>query len=127
MSKDLSYLKAWPEMPYPRPIILECERSKSGMSMSVYDRDEKIITIGGCGFDRIGCAIARLLESVWGEELQANSDKLGGMYGARIVEGNVSLEGMTGYNCMIDIGKVIGLDIRVFDSRHGSIIHITKA
>ncbi len=121
---DFSYLKNWIDFPVPRPIILECERSKSGMSMSVYDREKKIFTLGGCGFDRIGCAIARVLETCWQAELDGVDDT--GLYGARRYNGHVHLEGATGYECMAQIGRLIGLNIRVFDSRHGSIIHITR-
>lgn len=122
--KDISYLKDWINYPIPRPIILECEHSRSGMSLAVYDREQKILTIGGCGFDRIGCAIARVLETVWGEEL--NASNVDGMYGAKRYNGKINLEGMTGYSCMQAIGAEIGLQIGVYDSHHGTIICITK-
>lgn len=122
--KDFTYLKNWIDYGCPRPIILECERSKSGMSMSVYDREKKIFSIGGCGFDRLGCAIARVLEHCWQAELDASDAD--GMYGARRYNGHLQLEGMTGWQCMTEIGAKIGLKIAVYDSRHGSIIHITR-
>lgn len=122
--KDFTYFKNWINYPVPRPIILECERSRSGMSMAVWDRDQKIFTIGGCGFDRVGCAIARILEHCWQAELDASDVE--GMYGARRHNGKVSLEGMTGYSCMAEIGAKIGLKIGVYDSHHGTIIYITR-
>ena len=123
--KDFTYLKNWITYSNPRPIILECEPSRSGMSLAVWDRDRKIFTIGGCGFDRIGCAIARVLEHCWQAELDA-CPEVPAKYGARVHDGRVNLEGACGYSCMQEIGALIGLKIGVYDSHHGTVIHITK-
>ena len=122
---DFSYLKNWIDYECPRPIILECERSKSGMSMAVWDRDRKIFTVGGYGDDRVGVAIARVLEHCWQAELDGSN--VSQLYGARRVDGRVSLEGAAGSESMAEIGRAIGLNIRTFDSHHGTIIHITRA
>lgn len=122
---DFSYLKNWISHECPRPIILECERSKSGMSMAVWDRDRKIFTVGGCGFDRVGVAIARVLEHCWQAEMDS-AHNVCELYGARWFNGRVNLEGATGSETMAEIGRAIGLNIRTFDSHHGTIIHITR-
>ena len=77
MLKDFTYLRSWitgegyhPSF-QPRPVILECIRSRSGMSMTVYDRGERLFTINGCGFDRLGCALAEFLEACFMPELEA--------------------------------------------------------
>ena len=122
------YLKDWINHPDPRPIILECVSSRSGMSMSVYDRDRKVFSIGGSRFDRIGCAIAEFLENVYRAELDANQTAITGKYGAKLLQnGHVILEGMSGESSMRDIGKAIGLKIRVYDAHSSTMIHITRA
>lgn len=124
--QDFVYLKNWINFQEPRPIILECEPSKSGMSLSIWDRDRKIFTIGGCGFDRVGCAIATVLTHCWQTELDTSDAT--SLYGARRKDdGRVSLDGACGAGCMQAIGKMIGLNIHTYDSHHGVIIHIAKA
>jgi hypothetical protein len=135
-----AYLKDWIAFPDPRPIILECIPSRTGMSLQVYDREKRIFAIGGCGFDRIGCAIAQILENLWQNELRAFfSDpdikiEINGrfahfpdFYGVCRGEGDIYLQGMSGEQSMKSIGSAIGLRIRTYDSKSGTLIHITKA
>lgn len=78
MSKDFSYLRHWitgegygPDTP-SRPVILECIPSRSGMSMAVYDRGERIFTVPSpaCG-GGVHKALDRFLEACFVSELSA--------------------------------------------------------
>jgi hypothetical protein len=125
--KDFSYLKDWIKGNYHRPIILECLSSKSGMSMAVWERDRKVMTVQGCGFDRIGSAIGDFLETLYQTELMENREVVTALYGAKCYNGKVILEGMCGESSMREIGKVLGLSIRVMDGHSSTLIHITAA
>lgn len=128
----------------PRPVILECIRSRSGMSMQVYDRGERIFTVNGCGFDRIGSALGRFLEELFQPELSElartcrpqDSDipdharrwtYTKDFYGLSWnLDFKVSLQGASGVESMIEIAKAIGLKVHLSESKAGTLIVIEK-
>jgi hypothetical protein len=147
MSKDFTFLRHWitgegyHASTEPRPAILECIPSRSCMSMTVYDRGERIYTINGYGFDRLGCALAEFLEACFMLELKqlclmADAPKepgsdweyTPGFSGLRYhrFKRLVQLEGATGFESMREIANAIGLKVRQSQSKAGTLIIIEK-
>ena len=135
MSKDFLYLRRWltgegysADCP-SRPVILECIPSRSGMSMSVYDRGERIFTVNGCGFDRIGTALGEFLEACFQPELiaapwhPARRPKFHPEHKAPV---HVYLDGATGFESMAEIAQAIGLKVYRSESKAGTLIIIEK-
>lgn len=135
MSNDFLYLRHWitgegygPDCP-ARPVILECIRSRSGMSMGVYDRGERIFTVNGCGFDRIGTALGDFLETCFQPELFAapsHPARKVKFHPQHIAPVRVSLEGATGVNSIIEVANAIGLSVSLSESKAGTLIIISK-
>lgn len=152
MSKEFSHLRHWltgedylKDCP-PRPVILECIPSRSGMSTTVYDRGERIFAVNGCGFDQIGTALATFLESQFQPELckfavQQFRDKKADFpnhsdwvtlknfpgfgyhaYGAELVH----LDGATGFSSMQQVAEAIGLSVQLSETKGGTLIIIQK-
>ena len=66
----------------------------------------------GGGYDMTGTVFGDWLKDVYQAELQAHRHVVTGMYGARSKDdGSVSLDGAYGFECMLDIARVIGLDV----------------
>lgn len=141
MSKDFAFLKTWLDHPNPRPVVLECIPSRSGLSMAVYDRGERIFTVNGYGFDRLGCALAEFLERCFTPELAKLG--AGGFSGTHHNAGasftaldmaapwepaniRVSLNGCCGFSSMSEIAKAIGLKVHQSESKAGTLIIIEK-
>ena len=133
-----SYLRDWLDNGYS--VNLECQSSRSGMSMSVYCRDERVFTVQGCGFDRIGTAIGYFLEPLFQAELRATmeadpdrpyaaKDYFGcKLYGATLCrDGSISLEGGCGVSSMQAIAKAIGLEVTTENLRNSTLVTISKA
>lgn len=156
--KDFTYLRHWltgegyGQGFEPRPVILECIPSRSGMSLQVYDRGERLFSINGCGFDRLGSALAEFLERLFQAELEAlalsrldintRPEKpfgwmdIPGFYGTRFNfhgqklgfgNGLVALEGSAGFEPMAQIAESIGLRVHRSESKSGTLIIIEKA
>lgn len=128
MSKDFSFLRDWLNEPDPRPIILECVPSRSGLSMTVYDRGERIFTVQGCGFYRIGAALAEFLERLFQPELRELDEvtELGTRAGFRAYASHVSLDGACGIESMIRVADAIGLTVHLSETKAGTLIIIQK-
>lgn len=147
MSKDFSHLRHWitgegyaPNCP-SRPVILECIPSRSGMSMTVYDRGERLYAINGYGFDRLGCALAEFLCSQFTTELKELAAQ--GYESTHHVAGSafqsvnmaepwaepdwrVTLEGACGFEAMRSIAEAIHLKVTRSESKAGTLIIIEK-
>lgn len=132
--KNFDYLRAWltgegygPSY-IPRPVILECIHSRSGLSMAVYDRGERIFTVNGCGFDRIGAALAEFLERLYQPELRELDEvtELGTRPGFRAYASHVSLDGACGVESMIKVADAIGLKVHQSESKAGTLLVIEK-
>ena len=155
---DYSHLRNWltgegyPVGFHDRPVILECRRSKSGMTMGVFDREKKIFTIHGCGSDRIGTALGEFLETLFQPALWALAQREGaappakpedafnwrgipGFYGTRVNfsgqllgfrNGAVALEGSAGIESMIKIADAIGIHVWVHELRNSTAIVLSK-
>jgi len=164
MSKDFSYLHHWvmgwpgedASRHEPRAVILECIPSRSGMSLTVYDRGERIYAINGCGFDRLGCALAEFLEACFQPELNNLArrvltgewqdkhcfltnpllPKRAALSGFHTKENNDlpgvfdhakgSLRGAVGFSSMVKIAQSIGLKVHQSESKAGTLIIIEK-
>lgn len=135
----------------PRDVILECIRSRSGMSMTVYDRGERIFTVNGCGFDRLGTAAAIFLETLFQPELSALAERIltresqekhgralvnpllerrKDFYGMRFKDEKlpeVSLAGACGLESMQAIAQAIGLRLEQSESKVGALLIFKKA
>lgn len=137
MSKDFlhlhHWLMGWPGQDAarhePRAVILECIVSRSGMSMAVYDRGERLYAINGYGFDRLGCALAEFLERCFQPELcrafNANGI-LASRYRSGTVDEHVFLDGACGFSSMAEIAQAIGLKVHQSESKAGTLIIIEK-
>lgn len=156
MSKDFSFLRDWLNEPDPRPIILECIPSRSGLSMGVYDRGERIFAVQGCGFDRLGCALAEFLELLFQPELFNLSKRIlrresqerkptvpvnviletrgqfSGLHFPSEIDANwnpdytVSLDGACGIESMIRVAEAIGLSVHLSETKAGTLIIIQR-
>lgn len=139
MSKNYTYLRHWitgedygPSF-QPRPVILECLRSRSGMSMGVYDRGKRIFSVNGCGFDRIGTALGGVLEACFQDELAGfteNEEGLGGAYSLGVFGAPgkpVRLDGAYGFESMRKVAAAIGLEVTQSESKAGTLLIIQKA
>ena len=156
MAKDFTFLRTWltgegyPPGSLPRPVILEYRRSKSGQSLSVFDRTDLLFRVKGFGFHLIGTALvgmalARFLEKLFQPELNAlakaqtdwaphlPADISGNRYPTRFpglewnaLTGRSSLEGATGFDSMGRIADGIGLSAEGYQLKNSSIILITK-
>lgn len=162
MSNDFSYLRHWitgegyPKDCPPRPVILECIVSRSGMSMGVYDRGERLYSINGYGFDRIGTALGEFLERLFQPELfdlsrrilrrESQERKLivpvnvileernqfTGLHFPSEVDASwepdyiVSLGGACGFGSMQSVADAIGLKVHQSESKAGTLIVIEK-
>lgn len=129
------YLRHWltgegysPDWP-PRPVVLECIPSRSGVSMTVYDRGERIFTVNGGGFDRIGTALGDFLEACFQPELREldYAIELGSLPGFRAYASHVSIDGGTGFESMAALAQSIGLSVTRSESKAGTLIIIQKA
>lgn len=131
------YLRNWLDNGYT--VHLECTASRSGMSMAVYCRDERIFTVQGCGFDRIGTAIGDFLEPLFQAELKATMEAdpnrpyaAKGYFGCKLYgailcpDGSVRLEGGCGERSMQAIAGAIGLDVETSSLRNSTLISISK-
>ena len=135
MSKDFSYLRHWitgegygPDTP-SRPVILECIPSRSGMSMGVYDRGERIFTVNGYGFDRLGCALAEFLEACFQSdllEMRSHPARSATFRKGEVKPTRIHLEGMAGFSSMSEIAQAIGLKVHQSESKAGTLIIIEK-
>lgn len=143
MSKDFSYLRHWitgegyPKDCPPRPVILECIPSRSGMSMAVYDRGERIFTVNGCGFDRIGTALGMFLEAQFQPELKLAFPK-GEPYGCTSAfdtsipgcfvnaDGSMWIDGGYGFSSMQGVAEAINLKVTRSESKAGTLLVIEK-
>lgn len=128
---DFTYLKNWLEGPNPRPVVLECQVSRSGLSMSVYDREKLLYRINGCGFDRLGCALAEFLEALYQPELVSLRDfddemQLKPLPGFHRGPGRIHLEGARGFESMSAIAEAIGLTVQVHETRSSTLLIIQK-
>lgn len=153
MSKDFSYLRHWiTGEGYPadcpsRPVILECIPSRSGASMTVYDRGERIFTVNGCNFDRIGTTLDRFLMNCFYPELLAFARKAqrhynagsGGFYLLKDFYGlyyrpstdghsreGVLLDGACGLESMSQVAGAIGLSVQVHEARASTLLLIQR-
>ena len=146
MSKDFSHLRRWiTGEGYPadcpsRPVILECIPSRSGASMTVYDRGERIFTVNGCGFDRHGVALAIFLESQFRPELLSAARqrfctmpvqewrRVGNFPGFEYnpVKDRFSLTGEAGLTSMSEIASIIHLKVTRSESKAGTLLIIEK-
>lgn len=144
---DFTYLKNWLDRPNPRPVVLECQASRSGMSMSVYDREKLLYRINGCGFDRIGTTLDRFLMNCFYPELLAFARKAqrhynagsGGFYLLKDFYGlyyrpstdghsreGVLLDGACGLESMSAIADAVGLSVQVHEARSSTLLIIQK-
>ena len=123
---DFFYLKDWLDRGN-RPVILECVPSRSGMSLSVYDREKLLYRINGCGFDRLGCALAEFLERLYQPELWEwlTTAPLNTVQGWG--KDHVILVGEAGIESMRSIADAIGLHVQVHETRNATILIIQKA
>lgn len=130
MSKNFLYLRQWltgetysPACP-PRPVILECIPSRSGLSMSVYDREELLYRINGTnGTDRYGRALARFLETAFESELSEAQNRIP----ARAFCGDsLYLDGERGVPVMAQVAEAIGLSVQVHETRSSTLLIIQK-
>lgn len=128
------YLRHWltggsfdPER-FRRPVILECIPSRSSMSMGVYDRGERIFTVNGCGFDRIGAALGEFLEACFQPELDSAWCSALVRHGAHRAASDpfVHLDGASGFESMAQIADAIGLKVCRTESKAGTLIIIQK-
>ena len=135
MSKDFSHLRAWitgegyPKDSPSRPVILECVPSRSGASMTVYDRGERIFTVNGCGFDRIGAALGEFLERLFQPELIAMSShpaRFATFRKGQVEPSRIHLEGACGFEAMRSIAEAIALKVTRSESKAGTLIVIEK-
>lgn len=131
------YLRNWIDT--GSAVNLECIASRSGMSMAVYCRDERIFTVQGCGFDRIGTAIGYFLEPLFQPELQATMEAdpareyaCKGWFGCKLYgacirpDGSISLDGGCGERSMQAIAEAIGLKVETSSLRNSTLITIEK-
>ena len=132
-----NYLRNWIDT--GSTVHLECIASRSGMSMSVYCRDERIFTVQGCGFDRIGTAIGYFLEPLFQAELKATMEAdparpyaAKGYFGCKLYgailcpDGSIRLEGGCGERSMQAIAEAIGLEVTTETMRNSTLISISK-
>jgi len=106
------------------------------MSMTVYDRGERLYSIGGYGFDRLGCALSGFLEACFQPELLSLDSKIHsgeapkpcGFLGAslRSDKESVELDGACGSEAMIRVADAIGLKVHQSESKAGTLIIIEK-
>lgn len=129
------------------PIILECIRSRSSLSMTVYDRGERLFTVQGCGFDRIGSALDRFLMANFYPELLAfarmakrhhnagaggfySLDGFYGFYYHPSTDGHggegTDLDGACGFEAMQSVAQAINLKVTRSESKAGTLIVIER-
>lgn len=131
------YLRNWIDT--GSAVNLECIASRSGMSMAVHCRDERLFTVQGCGFDRIGTAIGDFLEPLFQAELKATMEAdpareyaCKGWFGCKLYgatfgpDGSISLEGGCGVHSMQAIAEAIGLEVTTDSLRNSTLISISK-
>lgn len=133
---DFSHLKTWLNNGH-RPVILECVVSRSGLSLSVYDREKLLYRINGCGFDRLGCALAEFLEALYQPELTLAMMQGPVGYGCHFKThskgkslaeepASVSLDGYCGIESMSEIARAVGLTVQVHETRSSTLLIIQK-
>lgn len=139
MSKDFSYLRTWLQNGH-RPVLLECVPSRSSLSMTVYDRGERLFTVQGYGYDRIGTALAHFLAQQFYPELLAfartakrqfySLEGFSGFYYRPSPDGHggegVSLDGACGFSSMQSVADAIGLSAQLSETKAGTLIIIQK-
>lgn len=136
MSADYAYLRHWltregyGKDTDPGIVILECVPSRSGMSMTVYDRGEALFRVNGCGFDRGGTALGTVLETLFRPELMAwgrpQSSEALARQAVRISrKGDYILTGEAGQESMRGIAEAIGLNVHFSESKAGTLIVLT--
>lgn len=134
MPADFSYFKDWIIAGH-RPAILECIPSRSGLSLQVYDRGKRIMTVNGYGFDRIGTALGKFLETLFQKELLTWACSLDETKHAHVlphgaflspVSGRVYLEGASSVESMSKVAEAIGLKVQLSESKAGTLILISK-
>jgi hypothetical protein len=86
---------------------LQCVASRSGMSMSVYHEVERVMTVRGCGIDRLSVTIGRILEECYQPELQHDKD----FRGFPVVNGRVVVDGNLGRQQMRLVAAALGLTL----------------
>lgn len=135
--RKFSYLRNWIDT--GSTVNLECTASRSGMSMSVRCRGEHVLTVGGCGFDRIGTAIGMFLETLYQPELRAAMEADPArqyaakgyvgckLYGATVCpDGSISLDGGCGERSMQAIAEAIGLEVTTETLHNSTLISISQ-
>ena len=92
-------------------------------STTVFDsRQNKLLRVGGCGFDRRGTALGQFIELTFNDEIQKLAKKVTfgrgknkrvsrDFYGMNIYQGKISLDGACGFDCMQKILAAIGFEI----------------
>lgn len=113
----------------PRPVILECIPSRSGMSLTVYDRDNAIFRVPGAAFGGgLNAALDHFLESCFVPELSTINtawpewarERGYDLYGRGPKVGSDCIE------TSIKIADAIGLSVQVHETRTSTLLIITK-
>ncbi|AUR84163.1 hypothetical protein NVP1049O_54 [Vibrio phage 1.049.O._10N.286.54.B5] len=89
--------------------------------------DNKLLRVGGCGFDRRGAALGQLITLLFKPELDKLAKKVVSgrgdrkvtprlFYGLSVYKGRVSVDGACGFDCMQQILAAIGFEINLVHS-----------
>ena len=125
MSKDFSHLREWlvreRSNAEPGMVVLECVPSRSGMSMSVYDRGELLFNIKGTL--ELGECLARFLEEAFEPELSQNQNEIP----ARAFCGDsLYLDGGKGLPLMMQVAQALHLKVTRSESKAGTLLIIER-
>lgn len=134
MSKDFSHLRVWltgegyPKDCPSRPVILECIPSRSGLSMGVYDRGERIFIVPSavCG-GGLGLALSRFLCAQFQPELMAWIGTASKCVNAgHQWEGRFVFEYGLDFENVVAVAEAIHLKVTRSESKAGTLIVISK-
>lgn len=99
-------------------------RETYGWNICTATIDGKKYRCSGGGYDMLGTVVGMYIKDQYQAELLAKQSEVTALYGARLYNGKICIDGACGLDCMLDIAKVINLDYqKVIDSK-GNITNI---
>lgn len=132
MSNDFSHLREWlareRSNAEPGMVILECIPSRSGMSMSVYDRDRLMFRVpsAACG-GGTGKALAHFLADHFQPELMAWIGTASKRVNAgHQWEGHFVFEYGLDLDSVVQVAEAIGLKVQAHETRTSTLLIIEK-
>lgn len=128
MSKDFSYLKTWLDNAR-RPVVLECVPSRSGLSLSVYDREALMFRVpaAACGGGNY-TALDRFMEACFTRELASINTNWPPEFRERgyDIYGRGPKVGSPDMDSAIKIAEAIGLTVQVHETRSSTLLIIQR-